>query len=108
MPRFDLSPTELATYAPEVREPADFDDFWDAAVAASRQWDAAPEVTLLATPYTLVDVFDVTFSGYGGQPIKGWLQLPKHLLRLQAALRGRIPWLWRRAWLRHPTGSLWG
>ena len=76
MPRFDLSPAELATYAPEVREPADFDDFWNATIAASRQWDAAPEVRLLDTPYTLVDIFDVTFPGFGGDPVKAWLTLP--------------------------------
>ena len=25
-----------------------------------------------------VEVFDVTFAGYNGQPIKGWFLLPRH------------------------------
>ena len=25
-----------------------------------------------------IETFDVTFNGYGGQPIKGWLMLPKN------------------------------
>lgn len=76
MPRFDLSPAELQTYAPDVREPADFDAFWDATIAASREWDASPRLTRADTPLTLVDVFDVTFPGYGGDPVKAWLTLP--------------------------------
>ena len=76
MPRFDLSPAELQTYAPDVREPADFDAFWDVTIAASREWDASPQVTRADTPLTLVDVFDVTFAGYGGDPVKAWLTVP--------------------------------
>jgi cephalosporin-C deacetylase len=76
VPRFDLSPAELADYAPDVREPADFDDFWAATIADSRRWDAASVITPVETPYTLVDVFDVTFPGFGGDPVKAWLTLP--------------------------------
>jgi cephalosporin-C deacetylase len=76
MPRFDLSPAELQTYAPDVREPADFDDFWRVTLADARRWDASPEVTRADTALTLVDVFDVTFAGYGGDPVKAWLTLP--------------------------------
>ena len=76
MPRFDLSPAELADYAPDVREPADFDAFWADTLAQSRQWDASPDVVRLETPYTLVDIFDVTFPGFGGDPVKAWLTLP--------------------------------
>lgn len=76
MPRFDLPPAELQTYAPDVREPADFDDFWRATLADARRWDASPELVRVDTPLTLVDVFDVTFAGFGGDPIKAWLTLP--------------------------------
>ena len=76
MPRFDLSPADLLTYAPDVREPGDFDAFWAATITESRRWDAAPQLVRVDTPYTLVDVFDVTFAGFGGDPVKGWLTLP--------------------------------
>lgn len=26
----------------------------------------------------MIDTFDVTFSGYGGAPVKGWLHFPAH------------------------------
>ena len=73
MPRFDLSPAELATYAPEVREPADFDDFWNATIAASRQWDAAPEVTRLDTPSTRSTCSTSRSPASAGDPVKAWL-----------------------------------
>ncbi|WP_426324134.1 acetylxylan esterase [Microbacterium sp. E-13] len=76
MPRFDLSPADLETYAPQVIEPGDFDAFWADTIAESRRWDAAPELVRLNTPYRLVDIFDVTFSGFGGDPVKAWLTLP--------------------------------
>lgn len=76
MPRFDLSPAELERFQPDVREPSDFDDFWAATIADSRRWDATPELTRVDSPLTLVDVYDVTFPGYGGDPVKAWLTLP--------------------------------
>ena len=36
------------------------------------------------TPYVTVDVYDVSFAGWGGQPIRGWLTLPR-------ARDGRLP-----------------
>ncbi|MCM1951409.1 acetylxylan esterase [Streptomyces sp. G2] len=76
MPRFDLSPAELEAYAPDVREPADFDDFWATTLTESRRWDAAPDVVRADTPFTALEVFDVTFPGFAGDPVKAWLTLP--------------------------------
>lgn len=78
MPRFDLSLAELQDYRPEVSEPSDFDDFWSATLAGSRE--AGGEVTVSAASelYATVDVHDVTFPGYGGDPVKAWLILPAH------------------------------
>ncbi|GAA5205522.1 acetylxylan esterase [Microbacterium kyungheense] len=76
MPRFDLSPAELEAYAPDVREPSDFDDFWATTLTESRRWDAAPDVVRADTPFTALDVFDVTFPGFQGDPVKAWLTLP--------------------------------
>ncbi|WHE35581.1 acetylxylan esterase [Microbacterium sp. BDGP8] len=78
MPRFDLSLAELQDYRPEVSEPSDFDDFWSATLAGSRE--AGGEVTVSAASelYATVDVHDMTFPGYGGDPVKAWLILPAH------------------------------
>ena len=77
MPRFDLSLPELREYRPEVREPADFDAFWQRTLAESRSLAAAPILTPHATPLTTLHVMDVTFSGFGGDPVKGWLTSPR-------------------------------
>ncbi len=76
MPRFDLPPAELEGFAPDVREPADFDDFWAATLAEARRSDAAPDITRVDSPLTLIDVFDVTFAGFGGEPVRAWLTMP--------------------------------
>lgn len=77
MPRFDLSLPELREYAPTVREPADFDDFWADTLAASRAVAQPPERTPYATPFRTVDVFDVTFAGFQGDAVKAWFTVPR-------------------------------
>ncbi|MFB9925440.1 acetylxylan esterase [Amycolatopsis halotolerans] len=73
---FDLPLDELERYLPTLPEPADFDEFWAKTLAEQRAVDV--EATFEPTPNGLatIDTFDVTFRGYGGAPIRGWLQLP--------------------------------
>ncbi|HEV7711375.1 MAG TPA: acetylxylan esterase [Asanoa sp.] len=72
----DLPLDKLAAYRYAEPEPADFDEFWrrtlDEAGGVPVAAEFAPYDALLRT----VDTFDVTFAGYGGDPIKGWLILP--------------------------------
>jgi cephalosporin-C deacetylase len=67
----------LCDYLPERTEPADFDAFWTATLQQARE--AASDAVF--TPYdadlTTVEVFDVTFSGFAGQPVKGWFLVPR-------------------------------
>lgn len=77
MPRFDLPLDELESYLPAVREPVDFDDFWRVTLADARAAAREPIVEPVDTPLTTVDVFDVAFSGFAGDPIKAWLLLPR-------------------------------
>jgi len=72
----DLPLAELRSYAPDVAEPADFDSFWSEQLAAARAATRAPEFTAASTPIRHADVFDVTFSGFAGDPVKGWLLVP--------------------------------
>ncbi|WP_395244830.1 acetylxylan esterase [Agromyces sp. MMS24-K17] len=76
MSRFDLQPDELRAYRPDVAEPSDFDAFWAATLAESRAVAAPPRLVKVDSPLALVDVYDVTFSGFGGDPVKGWLVVP--------------------------------
>lgn len=76
MPRFDLPVEELRSYRPEVTEPADFDDFWEQTLSESRAFAEPIQLRRIDSPLQSVEVYDVTFSGFGGDPIGGWLLLP--------------------------------
>lgn len=76
MPRFDLSPHELRAYRPEIDEPADFDDFWRDTLAASRALAQPTRLAKVDSPLRLFDVYDITFSGFGGDPVRGWFVVP--------------------------------
>ncbi len=74
---FDLSLDELRLYVPPRHEPADFDDFWQETLHTVRQYPLNPRFEAVNYGLHTVETFDLTFNGYGGQPIKGWLILPK-------------------------------
>ncbi len=73
---FDLSLNELKTYCPDRDEPADFDSFWKSTLEEARAFPL--NATFEKVDYGLVaqETFDVTFSGFGGQPVKAWLIMP--------------------------------
>ena len=73
---FDLPLPELERYLPELDEPADLDDFWSSTLAAARSFDLGLQATPVDAGLALVDVDDVTFSGFGGHPIKAWAIRP--------------------------------
>lgn len=73
---YDFPLSELRTYRPEIDEPADFDRFWQDSLAEARVHPMDAQFVPYNDDLPLVDVFDVTFPGYGGQPIKGWFIHP--------------------------------
>jgi cephalosporin-C deacetylase len=76
MALIDLSLAELRDYRPERTEPTDFDQFWTETLEAARSHPIALEHTTVDIGLPLISVDDVTFAGYGGQPIKAWLVRP--------------------------------
>lgn len=74
---FDLSLPELETYRPPCVEPTDFDSFWQTTLAETRSHALAPRFAAVDFGLRTVETFDVTFAGYDGQLIKGWLLLPR-------------------------------
>jgi cephalosporin-C deacetylase len=74
---YDLPLEELQTYRPARNEPADFDAFWAQTLAEARQHPLNAQFEPADTGLKLVEAFDVTFNGYDGQPIKGWLLMPR-------------------------------
>jgi cephalosporin-C deacetylase len=75
---FDLPLDQLQTYIPARIEPLDFDAFWDETLAQTRAYPLEARFEPVAVGLKFLDVFDVTFNGYGGQSIKGWLLLPRN------------------------------
>ncbi|MEV4350098.1 acetylxylan esterase [Actinoplanes sp. NPDC049596] len=76
MPFFDLPAEELRGYAPALSEPDDLDAFWASTLETARTYDVDVRATAAATPLRLIETWDVSFLGYGGQPVKAWLHLP--------------------------------
>ena len=76
MALIDLSLDQLREYRPERVEPEDFDQFWAQTLATADAHPIAAAFEPVDTGLRLVSVDDVTFAGYDGQPIKGWLVRP--------------------------------
>ncbi len=74
---FDLPLDALKTYSPPREEPADFDAFWAKTLAEARAYPLAPRFEPVDYGLRQLETFDVTFAGYGGQAVKGWLLLPR-------------------------------
>ncbi|WAB84998.1 acetylxylan esterase [Microcella daejeonensis] len=76
MPHFDLALPELERYRSALVEPPDFDSFWTRTLGEARDAARPVECQRLDSPLTDVAVYDVRFSGFGGQRIAAWLLLP--------------------------------
>ena len=74
---FDLAYEQLITYRPPRVEPPDFDAFWAQSLAEARAHPLNARFEPTNYPLETIISYDVTFNGYGGQPIKGWLNLPR-------------------------------
>ena len=84
MPFPDLIQPELGAYRSSVQMPGDFAAFWEATIAEARAIGGPVSIVPAETTLKAVEAFDVTFPGFGGHPIKGWLVLP-------AVRSGRLP-----------------
>jgi cephalosporin-C deacetylase len=73
----DMPLEQLKTYLPAREEPPDFDAFWQKTLQEARAFPLNAAFTPVDFGLQTVETFDVTFSGYGGQAIKGWLLLPR-------------------------------
>ncbi|NDZ81653.1 acetylxylan esterase [Streptomyces sp. SID10853] len=74
MPLTDLTRDECFDYRSEAKPPADFDAFWDRTLAQAPE--AEPAFTPVDCGLGQIRVQDVTFTGYDGAPVRGWLHLP--------------------------------
>jgi cephalosporin-C deacetylase len=72
---YDLDPAALTAYRPDRDEPVDFDAFWKQTLAGHQDAPAI-ELAPVESGLSTVEVYDATFDGYGGQPVKAWLVQP--------------------------------
>lgn len=77
MPFPDLVHPAIDAYESKVTPPGDFAAFWQSSIAEARAAGGAASLEPAESTLALVEVFDVTFPGFGGHPIKGWLTLPR-------------------------------
>ncbi|GAA1070273.1 MULTISPECIES: acetylxylan esterase [Kitasatospora] len=78
MPLTDLPYEDLLRYRPEPAAPADLDAFWDDTLAEARAHGGPASVTPVGDSLLRgAEVHDVRFPGYGGEPVAGWLLLPR-------------------------------
>ncbi len=73
---YDLPLPELRGYAPELDEPADFDDFWAHTLDDARRHDVLLDARPHDTALRLIETTDLTFAGFGGQPVRAWVTRP--------------------------------
>ncbi|GHH85214.1 acetylxylan esterase [Streptomyces sulfonofaciens] len=76
MALFDLSLPQLRDYRSASVEPEDFDAFWAKTLAEARTLPLDARFEPVDTGLRTVEVHDVTFAGFGGHPVRGWLTLP--------------------------------
>ncbi|KAA2252199.1 acetylxylan esterase [Solihabitans fulvus] len=79
MPLTDCTLDELTAYRTESREPADFDAFWDGTLAEARTHGGTVQAERVTDRHLLrtVDVDDVRFPGWNGEPVAAWLLRPR-------------------------------
>jgi cephalosporin-C deacetylase len=74
---FDLPLEQLKVYRPSRQEPGDFDAFWQATLAETRRMPLEARFDPVDFGLETIETYDVTYGGYGGQSVKGWLLLPR-------------------------------
>ncbi len=82
--RTDLTEAELWEYRSTQSEPHDFDEFWRETLADARSHPVNVRVEPRETGLTTLAHYDLTFAGFGGHEIKGWMVRP-------AAATGPLP-----------------
>ncbi|MEV0895535.1 acetylxylan esterase [Actinoplanes sp. NPDC049802] len=76
MALFDFPLPQLREYRLTRSEPAGFDEFWDRTLTSARSAALPPKLAEARTPLRGVSSYDVTFTGYAGQPVRAWLNRP--------------------------------
>ena len=74
----DLDRDALWGYRSDYEAPGDFDEFWRDTLSSAASHDPGLALVPVDANLRTIEVFDVTFAGFGGHPVKGWLRVPRH------------------------------
>ena len=79
VPLTDLGLDDLTRYRPDLPEPDGFDAFWTETLDDARAHPGEVVVTPVTDALLAhVDVYDVRFPGWRGEPVAAWLLLPRN------------------------------
>ncbi|MEU7386708.1 acetylxylan esterase [Streptomyces tanashiensis] len=79
MPLTDFGIEELVAYRPQSPAPRDFDAFWSRTLAEARSYEGTVKSERVTSVHLLhtVEVDDVRFPGWNGEPVAAWLLRPR-------------------------------
>ena len=80
----DLPEAGLWEYRSSAPEPPDFDEFWEGTLEDARQHPVSARLEPVQTGLTTLEHFDLTFAGFNGEDVRGWLVRP-------AGVKGPLP-----------------
>ncbi|GAA4365070.1 acetylxylan esterase [Nocardioides caricicola] len=69
---------QLRAYDPQLPAPPDLAEFWSASLP---ERGAGASFVRVDSGLLAVETYDVTFAGFGGDPVRAWLHLPPAALR---------------------------
>ncbi len=72
----DLPLSELRAHRTSSSEPPDLDEFWTASLTEARHQGLPAEFVAVENGLVAIDSYDVTFPGFGGHAVSGWLHVP--------------------------------
>jgi cephalosporin-C deacetylase len=74
--QFDFPLGQLESYWPDEAPPADFAAFWQDTLAEARSVPLDARFVRVNSLLRSVEIYDVTYAGYGGSGVRAWLLLP--------------------------------
>jgi len=72
----DMPVELLRAYRPALEAPTDLDTFWADTLAQARTAARPATLAPVDVPVRALSVFDLTFTGFGGDEIRGWVVRP--------------------------------
>jgi cephalosporin-C deacetylase len=76
VPMSDLPHDQLIVYRSAARAPDDMEEFWGDTLTTARELSSPPTLTPVSTGLELAETWDVEFTGFGGDVVRGWLHRP--------------------------------